>query len=177
MKLYAIVDRSTLTQPSESAPGFRHGLAEGSRERRNRVQARLGAPAFHLDNRVLGEAALDGEISKAPAARLAQSLDALAESRLQGTAPRVPSVPILCCEEKSRFHFSDGHKERMSLSVGDLADTVRTLALQKGDLVEIKGELRSSVYEPATGTFVTTWEVRARWVSALDRASNRPKAA
>jgi len=96
--------------PSESAQEFRQCLAEGARERRNRVQARLGAPAFHLDNRVLGEAAVDGEIGEAPAARLAQSLDALTESRLQGTAPHESSVPILWYEEESRPSVSDGHK-------------------------------------------------------------------
>lgn len=60
---------------------------------------------------------------------------------------------------------------------GKLAETVATLTLQKGDHVEVTGELRSRAFEPVPGTVVTAWEVRARSVSVLDRAADRPKAA
>ncbi len=61
---------------------------------------------------------------------------------------------------------------------GKLAEEVRTLALQKGDHVEVKGELRSRILlNIATKTHQlperTIWEIRARSVRLLDKA--KPK--
>jgi len=72
------------TLVSQSPQQFRKGFVEGARERRNRVEPGLRAPALYLDNRVLGKPAMNGEIGKAPAARFAEPLDALAEPYLQG---------------------------------------------------------------------------------------------
>ena len=68
---------------SQPAQQLRESLVEGARERRNRVEPGLRAPALYLDNRVLGKPAMNGEICKAPAALFAQSLDALAKPYLQ----------------------------------------------------------------------------------------------
>jgi len=93
---------------SETAQQLREGLAEGACEHRNRIQPGLRTPAFHLDNRVLREAAVDGKIRKAPAACLAQPFDALAEPhlkglmfsghpyRLSGTAKNRDSTTLVC---------------------------------------------------------------------------------
>jgi len=73
-------------------------------------------PLLHLDNRVLGETAVDGEIGEAPAARLAQSLDALAESRLQGL--RLAYHPYrFSGAKKNHDSTSQTKTKRMSLSV------------------------------------------------------------
>jgi hypothetical protein len=69
------------SQPSQQ---LRESFAEGARERRNGIEPGLCAPSLHLDNRVFGKPAVNGEIGKAPAARFAEPLDALAEPYLQG---------------------------------------------------------------------------------------------
>lgn len=92
-------------QPSQQ---LRESLAEGACERRNRVEPGLGAPALYLDNRVLGEPAMDREIGKAPAVRFAKPFDALAEPylerlwylshsyRFSGTAPNRDPTILVC---------------------------------------------------------------------------------
>ena len=69
---------------SQAPQQFRKSFVEGARERRNRVEPGLSAPALYLDNGVLGKPAMNGEIGKAPAARFAEPLYPLAEPYLQG---------------------------------------------------------------------------------------------
>ena len=93
---------------SEAAQQLREGLAEGAREYRNCIEPGLRTPTFHFDNCVFREAAMDGKIREAPAARLAQPFDALAEPhlkglmfsghpyRLSGTAQNRDSTTLVC---------------------------------------------------------------------------------
>ena len=74
-------DCDRTSQPSQQ---LRESFAEGARERRNGIEPGFRAPAFYLDNSVLGKPAMNGEICKAPASRFAEPLDALAKPYLQG---------------------------------------------------------------------------------------------
>jgi len=69
---------------SQASQQLRESFAEGACERRNGIEPGLRATALYLDNSVLGKPAMNGEIGKAPAARFAESFDALAEPYLQG---------------------------------------------------------------------------------------------
>ena len=74
----------TMPAKSEAAQQLRETLAERACERGNRIKPGLRASALHLNNRIFGETAVHGKVGKAPAARLAQPLDALAKPCLKG---------------------------------------------------------------------------------------------
>jgi len=108
---------STFAKTAKNGPHrwtkVRGAIPRGSFERackgRNSIELGSVRPALHLDNRIFRQAAMDGEVGKAPATRLTQPLDALAEPYLRGLRTLGPSIPIFWYGLKWRFHSSGTH--------------------------------------------------------------------